>query len=130
MLMVDTDWEEVDHFQSGEFVAPHLMDKGFMLWLDGVRELAGVPMPVTSSHRTPEHNRAVGGAKDSAHVDIPCQAVDIAPRRASDRFKIVQAALTLGCTRLGVYADGSVHLDRTEDIRPSPALWVVVSNPA
>jgi hypothetical protein len=34
----------------------------------------GVPMIVTSGYRTPEHNIAIGGSKNSAHCQ--CQAID------------------------------------------------------
>lgn len=34
----------------------------------------GIPMIVDSGYRTPEHNAAIGGAKDSSHCT--CQAID------------------------------------------------------
>lgn len=131
--MTIADWARVKHFKPEEFAAPHRMGAEFMFWLDQVREAAGVPMVITSSYRTPEHNAAVGGAKDSAHCDVPCNAVDIGERPRPDdpewnlsRYHIVQTALALGCKRLGSYADGSLHLDRTEDTRPAPRMWRAV----
>lgn len=128
--MTNADWAQVKHFQPSEFAVPEQMGWNFILWLDQVRALAGVPMKITSSFRTHAHNVLVGGAEDSAHTDALCQAVDIEPEDSAARFKIVEAALQLGCLRIGVYPNGSIHLDRTEDVRPAPVLWVTVSNPA
>lgn len=127
------DWDAIKHFLPSEFSHPDKLGYEFVLWLDQVRELAGVPMTITSSYRTPEYNKRVGGATDSAHTDVPCNAIDIGERpRADDpnwnrsRYQIVRAALVNGCTRIGTYANGSLHLDRTEDKRPGERMWRVV----
>ncbi len=31
-----------------------------------------------------------------------------------------------GCQRIGTYANGSLHLDRSEGKRPHPRMWRVV----
>ena len=135
--MTAADWSGLTHFGPDEFAVPEAMGFEFMVWLDGVRQMANVPMHVTSSYRTPQHNAEVGGARDSAHVDKPCNAVDIGmtptpadPHWHFARFKIVEAALNAGCGRIGFYPNGSLHLDRTEDKRPSPRLWNAVDNKA
>lgn len=135
--MADADWAALQHFHANEFAAPDKMGVEFMRWLDTVRTKAGVPMHITSSYRTPQHNIAVGGAADSAHCDMPCNAADIGKSPTPDdpnwnrgRYAIVTAALALGCTRIGIYADGSIHLDRTDPQRPANCLWHVVDNPA
>ena len=127
-VMRPEDWVHVRYFTAKEFVKPHLMGYEFIMWLDDVRHAAGVPMLISSSVRTPEHNEAVGGATDSAHLDVPCNAVDIRKNPKSktwnyDTFRIVHTAMLAGCVRLGVYADDSIHLDRSEHKRPSPRLW-------
>jgi uncharacterized protein YcbK (DUF882 family) len=137
--MTDADWTSgvVKHFTRDEFRHPEQMGYEFMLWLDKVREAAGVPMHVTSDYRSHEHNADVHGAEDSAHCDIPCNSVDIGMRPTLTdpnwnyaRFKIVEAAMHNGCARIGTYANGSLHLDRTENSRPAPRMWRVVDNPA
>lgn len=134
--MTVTAWMNVRYFKPTEFRAPFLMGWEFMLWLDNVRALAGVPMSIVSDSRTPAHNREVGGASESAHVDVPCNAVDVWPAasihtaaRSDYRFKIVAAAFARGCTRVGLYKGGHIHLDRgdvTDDggARPTGVLWV------
>lgn len=133
--MTAADWATIKHFTPQEFAAPDKMGLEFMFWLDRLRVAAGVPMVITSSYRSPDHNAAVGGATDSAHIDVPCNAVDIGERPRRDdpnwnfsRYSIVSNAILLGCKRIGTYADGSLHLDMTHDRRPSPRMWRVVGS--
>lgn len=135
--MTPADWPQSTYFTASEFKVPEKMGYEFMLWLNKVRALAGVPMTITSSYRTPAYNASVGGAQDSAHTDTICEAVDIGTRpTAGDlhwntaRFYIIDAALKLGCRRIGIYPNGSLHLDRTESHRPAPRLWIAVDHPA
>lgn len=135
--MTPDDWGELRHFAPAEFNRPEMMGWEFIRWLDAVRQVAGVAMRITSSYRTPERNAAVGGAEDSAHTDVPCEAVDVAVvRTATDpnghyaRYQIVSVAMQLGCVRLGVYPGGGLHLDRSEARRPAPRMWNAVDNPA
>lgn len=130
-----SDWAQIKHFRPSEFAAPSKMGYEFMLWLDKVRERAAVPMTVTSSYRSPSYNRGVGGAPDSAHTDVPCEAVDVGERPRPDdpnwnrtRFRIIKAAIELGCERIGTYANGSLHLDRSENRRPAERMWRVVGS--
>lgn len=127
------DWAKIKHFTPREFKNPEKMGYEFMLWLDEVREEAGVPMDITSSYRSPAYNASVGGADDSAHTDVPCDSIDVGMRpRPSDpnwnysRFQIVSTAIKKGCKRIGTYANGSLHLDKTEHKRPAPRMWLVV----
>lgn len=138
--MTRADWDKIKHFKpklyggTDNFPDPLKMGYEFMLWLDALREEAGVPMTVTSSYRSPAYNKSIGGASDSAHTDIPCNSIDIGMRpRADDpnwnlsRYEIVMAAQRLGCRRFGTYQNGSLHLDRSEDQRPAPRMWLVVA---
>lgn len=141
--MRTADWDMIRHFTPAEFKNPANMGYEFMLWLDRVWVKAHdlVPrvrkfrMVISSSYRDPIYNKRIGGAKNSSHTDIICDAVDI--RGIYDtypddmnwnkhRLKIDLAAKMLGCRRVGVYPDGSLHLDRTEDRRPM-GMWVRVS---
>ena len=128
--MRPNDWRTLKHFTPAEFDHPERMGYEFLHWLDRLRELAQVPIHITSSYRSPEHNAAVGGASDSAHTDTPCNAVDIGERPTADdpnwnraRWQIITSAIALGCQRIGTYADGSIHLDMTHNKRPAPRMW-------
>lgn len=132
-VMTAADWKTLEFFTPHEFANAGVMGYEFMRWLDQVRKAADVPMIITSSWRSKEHNEAVGGATDSAHIDIPCNAVDIGERPRPDdpswnytRYRIVQSAMVHGCQRIGSYADGSLHLDMTHGRRPYPRMWRVV----
>jgi zinc D-Ala-D-Ala carboxypeptidase len=118
-------WNALKYFKKTEFKRPDVMGYEFMFELEKLRTKAGVAMRISSSYRDPAHNRRVGGAQDSAHTDIPCNAVDVVPRNSVERYAIVKAAMELGWTRIG-----SIHLDKTDDVRPSHVLWTIVSNPA
>jgi hypothetical protein len=132
-VMTPRDWATIKNFRPEEFKEPDKMGHEFLHWLDKLRTMAGVPMHITSSYRSPAYNAAVGGATDSAHTDVPCNAVDIGERPRPDdpnwnftRWAIVSTAILLGCKRIGTYANGSLHLDMSHDKRPAPRMWRVV----
>jgi hypothetical protein len=131
------DWGDIKHFTPIEFRHPERMGYEFLLWLDKLRDACGFAFVITSDYRSPLYNKAVGGAKDSAHSDEICQAIDIGKRpRENDpnwnfsRWQIITKGIILGCQRFGLYSNGSLHLDRTEHIRPAPRIWTAVDNPA
>lgn len=126
--MQPADWAGLRHFRPGDFKAPERMGYEFVRWLDDLRATLGWPLLVSSDYRSPERNAAAGGAFASAHMDTPCDAVDLSARcfpTSARRLELVIAAITLGCRRIGIYENGSVHLDRTEDRRPR-GLWTKV----
>jgi uncharacterized protein YcbK (DUF882 family) len=135
--MRDEDWSRISRFSKHEFKNPERMGFEFMLWLDQVAIQCDVAVVISSSYRSKEYNQSVGGAANSAHTDNICDAVDIKMHKTrSDpnwnfaRYQIFTLALKLGCKRIGMYPNGSLHLDMTHDRRPSPRIWVAVDNPA
>src|SRR5690606_22552706 len=71
----------VGGFTPAEFRYPWKMDARFLLLLYLMRLYAGVPFRISSDHRPPERNQAVGGASSSAHMEVPCTAVRSEERR-------------------------------------------------
>ena len=80
--------------------------------LQAVRDVLGKPINITSGYRTPAHNKAVGGAKNSFH--LKGMAADIVVAGMSPRE--VQEALKNWSGGMGAY-ETFTHLD----IRPYKA---------
>lgn len=87
--------------------------------LNRAREIAGIPFIVTSAYRSPEHNKRVGGAPDSAH--LRGRAFDIRCNNTRERYCIIHGALAAGFTRIGV-GKSFVHLDDDPSL-PQCVIW-------
>jgi zinc D-Ala-D-Ala carboxypeptidase len=85
-------------------IDPTAMDK-----LQRLRTRLGKPMILNSAYRSPEHNAAVGGAKNSEHMKA--HAFDV----RMDNFEpyaFIAAARAEGFTGIGTYPkQGFVHID-------------------
>ena len=94
------------YFKYSEFDSPdlvgsgELMDFAFIGKLELVREKCGFPFIITSGYRTAEHNAAVGGKSNSAH--LRGLAADVSVSDGPQRFKLVKAALEVGFRRLEI----------------------------
>lgn len=122
------DWAKVHpFFQPHEFDHPERMGYEFMLWITEVRKELGMTLTPSSDGRSIVHNADVGGAKRSAHLDPILNVLDFSGHNMTGikRLQLFAIAYQHGCRRFGIYANGSVHLDRTEDVRPE-ACWVKV----
>ena len=83
---------------------PEALDK-----LQALRERLGKPLIVRSAYRSPEHNRALGGAKASKHMDGT--ALDIAMAN-HDPVAFEEAAREVGFLGFGFYPrSGFMHID-------------------
>ena len=112
-----------EHFSRWEFACRcgcgfNVVDPLFVDELERMRVQLGRPMNITSGCRCPEHNAAVGGVPNSAH--IRGTAADIAVQGGSNRFEFVQLAFAF-FNRIGV-AKTFCHVDCDEELI-SPSLW-------
>jgi hypothetical protein len=86
-----------------------LVDEVALDKLQELREKLGVPLLVTSAYRSPEHNRKVGGAKDSYHMKGV--AFDIRMEN-QDPMAFELAAREVGFRGVGYYPkQGFMHID-------------------
>ena len=86
-----------------------VIDTEAMSRLQALRDMLGKPLIITSAYRSPEHNRAVGGAKASKHMEAI--AFDVRMDN-HDPHKFEQAARAVGFTGFGYYPkSGFMHID-------------------
>lgn len=90
--------------------------------LDRARDIAGIPFKITSGYRSPAHNMAVGGVKDSSHTKA--LAVDISANDSVTRFKIVSALVKVGFKRIGCYKS-HIHCDIGGIQYPQEVMWIL-----
>jgi len=95
------------------------MDQSFMITLDALRALAGIPLTLNCAYRSVEHDKARGRSGNSAHTRG--LAADIRCNSSATRMKIVKAALDLGIRRVGI-GKTFVHVD-TDPSLPQGVIW-------
>lgn len=96
------------HFKQAEVEG---LEPEVAMKLDQARDLAGIPFIIAQpARRTPEHNAAVGGVADSAH--LRGLAADLRLRDSNALFLMISALLQVGFKRLvigiRITADGKV----------------------
>jgi uncharacterized protein YcbK (DUF882 family) len=94
------------------------MDKRFLFVLDEAREFAGIPFIINSAYRSPDHPESI---KNPTSSHIKGLAVDIKATDSATRFKIVEALVSVGFTRIGI-ADTFIHVDLDFD-KTQNVIW-------
>lgn len=119
-------WADITRFKVSEFADPSKPDSGYMMdlafvhKLEKLREAVKFPLIIHSGYRTAEHNARVGGVEGSAHMTG--HAADIRVRSSSERFTILEAALRMGFTRIGI-GRGFIHIDDSLT-HPQRVVWI------
>lgn len=115
--------KEFKYFVLSEFECPCCKRNKISLklvnFLDGTRRLCGFPLVVKSGYRCKKHNQKVGGVTNSAH--LKGLAVDIYCWSNLKRFKLIQALLSMGFERIGIYSH-HIHADISK-VLPRPTIW-------
>lgn len=97
------------------------IDSNFIYQLQKLREAFGLPIYINSGYRCPEHNKAIGGSKNSQHMFGKAADLDLTRYNAADKYRLMQLVFRLGTFR-GVGIESSfVHVDtRSGNI---PVFW-------
>lgn len=111
------------NFKPSEFNCPELMNPVLLSMLDRARNALGEPIFITSSYRSVLRNVVCGGVYDSSHTRG--NAVDIRCSNGVYRFRLINALLEAGFTRIGVY-EYHIHVDVESAChgKSTPNLWV------
>ena len=118
------------HFNLSEFDSPDAkgsgenMDAVFLEMLDEARERANTAFKITSGYRTIAHNESLlksgyKASRTSSH--LKGLAADIYCVDAKKRWKIINALMSVGFTRIGI-ASNFIHVDNDTD-KPDNMAW-------
>ena len=89
--------------------------------LQVLRDFLGEPIRINSAYRSPEHNKAIGGVKNSQHILGRAADIKVKDIETKDLYLIIESLIVDGKMKqggLGLY-DTFVHYD----IRGSKARW-------
>ena len=105
-----------DHFVVGELSCRHcgniIVSPVLLEMLERLRLAVGAPLRICSGYRCPTHNKAIGGAKTSAHM--MGLAADIA---VPDRYRMNPAAFLEAAEGIAKQVGGGYHY--------YPAQWFI-----
>ena len=95
-----------------------LVDAELVSVLQDVRDMFEMPVTITSACRCDKHNKAVGGADNSAHLygmaaDI--QVKNVSPKDVADYLREKYSGFHSGCYGIGEY-ETFVHIDVRKDM--------------
>ena len=94
------------------------MSADFLKKLDEAREYAGIPFAINSAYRSPTHPLSI---KNPTSSHIKGLAVDISVKDSKTRFKILDALIAVGFTRIGI-ANSFIHVDLDFD-KSQNVIW-------
>ncbi len=109
-----SDFDSPDEPGSGARLDPNLLDA-----LDYLQDRCEFKFVITSAVRSAKHNEDVGGVAGSEH--LLGQAVDISVANGMQRYRLVEEALMLGITRIGIKKD-CIHLGVSPTL-PQRVIW-------
>lgn len=75
-----------------------------------VQGIFGSQLQVISGYRDEAHNKAVGGADQSMHLDHRALDIDVSKLSEAERIRFIETASAAGFTGIGVYKN-SIHID-------------------
>lgn len=117
--------EDLDYFTREEFACQYTgeneISDRLLLKLDLLRARCGFPFVITSGYRSEDH--PIEAKKEKAGTHAQGIAADIKVNSGVQRFRIVEEAIKMGFSGIGVARD-FVHVDiRCLDGNESPVMW-------
>jgi zinc D-Ala-D-Ala carboxypeptidase len=94
------------------------MNNDFLNKLDEAREYAGIPFAINSAYRPKTHPLSISNPSSS---HIKGLAVDISVKDSITRFKVLDALIAVGFTRIGI-AGTFIHVDLDFD-KAQDVIW-------
>ena len=120
-------WKELHNYKPSDFDSPDkkgshaLMNEDLCFCADKASDDYGKRLNINSAVRTPEHNKKVGGVKNSSHLTGHAIDVNCPDERA--RFCILEAAHLWKIPRILIYKT-FVHLD-VDMTKKLPGVWLM-----
>lgn len=109
------------HFKRSEFACNHCgkvkLDNELLAVLELVRLKFNSPVIITSGYRCKEHNKTVGGAPNSKHIEGIAADIQVKYVDASKVYKFLNETFP-DCYGIGSYSNWT-HID----VRKSKARW-------
>ena len=96
---------EYKHFKEKEIIG---LATYFVINLNFARERANVPFIITSSKRTEEENKKVGGIKNSKH--LTGEAVDLRILNGTQTARMIEALLSIPLFEV-IIEDDHIHVE-------------------
>lgn len=129
MRMTDELWTQIRYFKPTERGLAskdnpdsyNMLQVRPMFALDALRGILGHSIGINSGYRTPAHNKAVGGAPRSQHLDGNAFDVNTSGWTKEQRRNLIISARKLGFTGIGI-AQTFLHVD----MAPRTAAWIYV----
>ena len=114
------------NFRAEEFQSPDEKGSGEQMQVDFLRQLQAArylcvtPFRISSGYRSINHNRKVGGVRDSSH--LYGWAADLQVRNNFERQEILTALIEVGFNRIGI-GTNYIHVDNDPN-KPINRIWL------
>ena len=95
------------------------MNPIFMEMLDSARHIAKIPFVPTSAFRSEIYEKEQGRDGTSSHTKG--LAIDLKATTSSQRFKIINALISIGLTRIGI-GENFIHVDMDKS-KAQKVIW-------
>jgi peptidoglycan hydrolase-like protein with peptidoglycan-binding domain len=79
--------------------------------IDAIASEYGKSFTIRSGYRDPKHNKDIGGASKSQHLNHKAVDITLDDKSIESTLKFVEISSKNGISGIGIYSPGSVHID-------------------